>query len=719
MKSKAWLSACLLLVLVAEARGVGPQKWELRQFEDFLRGKLQAIKLSSDGLLSLGWKTEKVSGPDEEFYLSLAVAADGTIYLGTGHNGRVYRLRAGKAELYYQTPEMDVTALALDAKGVLYAGTSPAGKIYRITGAAQGDVFFNPEEKYIWDLCFTEKGNLLAAVGERGGLYEITPLGEGKLVFKTEETHVLCLSRLSSGELYIGTGSPGCVYYLKPAGKPTLLFETGYEEVKSLAVDSGGLAYAAASGTLRKPRPTEAVSPAVKAVAATEVTITVKAESPERPATAAAEGREPGAIFQVGPGGVAKKIWSSPEEMAYSVAFRPEEKKIYFGTGNKGRVYAVEAEDKISLVYEEKFEQVYELAGEAGKLFFLGNNPATLGSFLREQSLEGEYLSQVLETPTVSAWGRLEWLAEVPAGCSLLFQSRSGNSSQPNDTWSDWSPPYLRSGEPVLSPKARYLQLRALFKSQTGNTSPTLQRITLFYLPTNLAPRIAKLEVFPPNEVFIKPPEQEEAIWGLKSDRLKDSASKEEGRVASLIARKTVRKGYRTFRWEATDENGDELVFEAWLRREGEKEWRLLVDKWIEPIYVLDVTTFPDGVYELKIVAADSPSNPADQELKAEKISQPFLIDNTPPVVKNVSLQRKAETIELGFEAEDSAAAIAKAEVLVRPDPWRLVFPVDGIADSPRETFQVKLPLKPQADRTIVIRVEDSHGNAAVVWQKY
>ncbi|MGQ9579113.1 MAG: hypothetical protein ACUVWQ_10880 [Candidatus Aminicenantales bacterium] len=719
MKFKAWINALLLLFLLAGAWGVGPLKWELRQFEDFLQGKLQSLRLLSDGTLSLGSKTEKIPGPEEEFYLSLAVAADGTIYLGTGHNGRVYRMRAGKTELFYQTPEMDVTSLALDAKGVLYAGTSPAGKIYRITGVAQGDAFFNPEEKYIWDLCFSEKGNLLVAVGERGGLYEVTPLGEGKLIFKTEETHVLSISRLKSDELYIGTGSPGRVYYLKLGGKPSLLFETGYEEVKNVVVDSSGLIYVAASGTLRRPQPAEAVSPAVKSVAATEVTITVQPESAEKPAARPFGGGEPGAIFQVSAEGLAKKIWSSSEQMAYSVEFRPEDKKIYFGTGPKGRVYAVEADDKISLVYEEKFEQVYALAAEAGRLFFLGNNPATLGSLLREQALEGEYLSPVLETPTVCSWGRLEWLADVPAGCTLLFQSRSGNSSQPNDTWSDWSPPYQKNGEPILSPKARYLQLRALFKSQTGNTSPLLARVTLFYLPTNLPPRISKLEIFEPNEVFIKPPEQEEAIWGLRRERLKDSASKDEGRVASLIARKTVRKGYRTFRWEAEDPNGDDLLFEVWLRREGEKDWRELVDKWIEPIYVLDVTTFPDGVYELKIVAVDSPSNPVDKELKGEKISQPFLIDNTPPAIKNVSVQIKAAALELGFEAEDSLAAIARAEVLVRPEEWRVVFPVDGITDSPRETFQVKLPLKPEADRTIVIRVEDSHGNVAVFWQKY
>jgi len=720
-KLQAWLMAVLILGFGLSASAVTTQKWELLRFEDFSRGKLQSLRLSAEGRLSLGSKVETISGPAEDFYLSFVAAPDGSLYLGTGHNGRVYRLKGGKVELYFQAPEMDVTCLALDSKGVLYAGTSPNGKIYRITGVGQGDSFFNPEEKYIWDLLFSEKGTLLAAVGERGGIYEISLLGEGKLLFKSEETHILCLHRLASGDTYAGSGGPGSLYLIKPGGKPALLYESSYEEIKAITTDSSGNIYIAASGTPTKPRPKEPATPGAKVLSATDVAVTVIAAGPEKPATATpgGEAREPGAVYQIKPDGLAKRLWSSNEEMAYSLAFRPEEKKLYFGTGAKGRVYSVDSEDRVSLVYQGQFEQVYELFASGSKLFFLGNNPNVLGSLLPEQSLEGEYLSPVLESSTITLWGRLEWLAEIPAGCSLLFQSRSGNSSRPNETWSDWSPPYQKMGEQILSPKARYLQIKALFRSQAGNASPVLQRLTLFYLPANLPPALTSLEVLGPNEVFLKPPDQEEVIWGLPTIKKSDQTGREEGRIVSLAARKVGRKGYQTFRWEANDENGDELVFQVYLRKEGEADWRLLADNWNESIYVLEATTFPDGVYELKVVASDSPSNPPSQELKAEKISLPFIIDNTPPIIKNVLASLKGNELELSFEAEDNGSAISKAEFLVQPEPWRAIFPVDGLCDGPRESFRVKIALKPGADKMAVIRVQDRYGNVAVFWQNF
>lgn len=700
---------------------VEPQKWELKRFEDFLRGQLRSLRLSADGWLSLSLKTEIATGPNEEFYLSAAIAADGTLYLGTGHSGRIYRIRQGQSELYFQSAEMDVTSLALDAKGILYAGTSPSGKIYRITGIGHGEVIFDPEEKYIWDLLVTEKGTILAAVGERGGLYEISPLGEGKLLFRAEETHILCLHRLSSGEIYAGSGSLGRLYLIKPGGKVTLLFDSGYEEIKDLVVDDLGYVYLAACGTPSKGKKEETPKPTIKTGSTSEVTITVMATEESRTSLSplGAEGREPGAIFRVASDGLARKIWSSVDEMVYSLFYHPIDKKIYFGTGHRGRIYCLEKETEASLIFEGQFEQVYSLLPAAHRFLFLGNNPATLGFISREPALEGEFLSPVVEAPNLATWGRLEWLAELPSGTSLIFQSRSGNSLPPGATWSDWSPVYGKSGEMILSPKGKYLQLRVLFRSSSGHISPILQRITLFYLPSNLPPTISRIEILEPNEVFLKPPEQEEIIWGLESRSRSEKGSQEESRLSTLAARKVERKGYQTFRWEASDENGDSLIYSIYIKKEGEKEWQLLAENWKENILVIERETFPEGLYELKVVASDAPSNPPSMELKTEKISLPFVIDNSAPQIRNVTASEVNNQLSLTFDAEDTFSAIKKAEILIRPGYWQVIFPVDGLCDSKKESFNLKIALTPKYERLVIIRVEDRAGNRAVFWQKF
>lgn len=51
---------------------------------------------------------------------------------------------------------------------------------------------------------------------------------------------------------------------------------------------------------------------------------------------------------------------------------------------------------------------------------------------------------------------------------------------------------------------------------------------------------------------------------------------------------------------------------------------------------------------------------------------------------------------------------------MVRPGPWRVVFPTDGIADSRSETFKFTVKLPSGADNMIAVRVRDSFGNVGV-----
>jgi sugar lactone lactonase YvrE len=253
-----------IAVLRVSLLAVVPQKWELRTKEDFLRGKFDGVSVSNDGVLALAPKEERIVSPTEEFYLSVLLAPDGTTYLGTGHGGKVYRIgRDGKADVYFQAPEMDVTCLVQDKRGVLYAATSPNGKIYKITDRQKGETFFDPAEKYIWDLEFMDSGQLWAAVGETGGIYEINPQGEGRLIFKAEENHILCLKKTGRGDVLAGSGGNGVVFRISPEGRASVIYETAYEEVRSLDVDRDGAIYAAASGLPAKSRRDEvAVLPA-------------------------------------------------------------------------------------------------------------------------------------------------------------------------------------------------------------------------------------------------------------------------------------------------------------------------------------------------------------------------------------------------------------------------------------------------------------------------
>jgi sugar lactone lactonase YvrE len=720
MRKPPLLGILGLAVLATSLQAVVPQKWELRTREDYLRGKFDGISVSYEGMLALAPKEERIAAPQEEFYLSVLATAEGTVFLGTGHGGKVYRIgKDGKSELWFQAPEMDVTSLAQDKKGVLYASTSPNGRIYRITGSGKGEEFFNPAEKYIWDLLFLDSGELWAAVGENGGIYRISPLGEGLMFFKAAENHILCLEKTVHDDVIAGSGGNGLVYRITPEGRASVLFETPYEEVRSLAMDREGLIYAAAAGTPTRSR--QDAGPATPVRLDAEVSITVSASGGDArtaPATAAPGAKDGGALYRLTGEGVAKQLWSSDDEMIYTLLWREDEKKVLFGTGSKGRIYSVDKEERVALLLQQSSEQVYQLAPLESKVCVLSNNPCYFGRLLPEQRFAGEYTGPVFDARTLASWGRVVWDADVPSGASVQLQTRSGNTNEPNAMWSDWSPLYGKTEEPILSPKARFLQVKVLLRAQAGKASPVLDRVTVFYLQSNIAPTVARPEFLRPNEVYLKLPDQDDVILGVEKNLPGSPAKKDDLRMG-MPTRKSERKGFQTVVWDASDENGDALRFGLAMKKDGESEWRVLEEGLTETIYAFDTQSFPDGTYLLKLTASDAPSNPLGLELKSERTSPPLVIDNSLPTVKNFTAARNGAALDISFQAEDSYSYIEEVKVLVRPGEWRVVFPVDGMADSRSESFKFSVKLPPGAENQVTVRVRDSYGNVGVFRQNF
>jgi len=721
MRKVTPLAVAGLVVLAASLGAVVPQKWELRTREDYLRGKFDGVSVAYDGTLALAPREEKLAAPQEEFYLSVLALADGTTFLGTGHGGKVYRIgKDGKSELWFQAAEMDVTSLVLDRKGALYASTSPNGRIYRITDKGKGEPFFDPAEKYVWDLLFMDSGDLWAAVGESGGIYRISPLGEGGMFFKAAENHILCLERTARGDVVAGSGGNGLVYRIGADGRASVLFETPYEEVRSLALDREGQIYAAASGTPTRTRKDERSDEPVRLDA--EVSITVSAAgAASRPSAAAGPAttaRDGGALYRITADGLAKRLWSSEDEMIYTLLWREADGKVLFGTGGQGRIYSIDREERVALLLQQSSEQVYQLTPLDSKIYVLSNNPCYFGLLLPEQRFAGEYTSPVLDARTLASWGRIAWDAAVAAGASVQLQSRSGNTNEPNATWSDWSPFYGKTEEQVLSPKSRYLQVKVILRTQTGKSSPVFDRLAVFYLQSNVAPSVSRLEFLRPNEVYLKLPDQDDVILGVERNAPEAPAKKDELRV-SLGYRKSERKGFQTVVWDAADENGDTLRYALAMKKDGETEWRVLEPDWAESIYAFDTLSFPDGTYLLRLTASDAPSNPAGLELKADKTSPSLVIDNSLPVVKGFTAARSGASLDVAFQAEDAYSYIEEVKVLVRPGEWRVVFPVDGIADSRTESFKFAVKLPAGAENQVTVRVRDSYGNVGVFRQGY
>jgi hypothetical protein len=251
-----------------------------------------------------------------------------------------------------------------------------------------------------------------------------------------------------------------------------------------------------------------------------------------------------------------------------------------------------------------------------------------------------------------------------------------------------------------------------MLKNQFGKTSPLLREVSLFYLQKNIAPAITPLTLLPANVVYLKPPGQQEIIWGMDVDF--SEKEKEDKTMALIQPKKMERKGFQTITWDAIDKNGDDMLFSIYIKKDNERLWRVLKEGWEDTIYAFDTLSFPDGNYSVKVMVSDAASNPQGMELRSERVSPSLVIDHSFPVVRNFKAVRSKNKLAVTFQVRDSLSYIKEVKYLIRPGEWRSIFPEDGICDSKQESFKVTVTLPPKSSNLITVKIKDSRGNIGV-----
>lgn len=729
------------LAVAASALAAVPTFWRLENQSDFLPGDADGVSISSEGTISLAPAAQVLSEATDPNFWSLAVDGSGNVYVGSGNDGKIYRIdSSGESKVLADTNELQVHALAVDRRSNLYAGTSPRGMVYKITPDGNQEVFFDPDDRYIWALALDSHGNLVVGTGDRAQIYRVSPSGESDVVFTSEETHIVSLVLDAQDNIYAGTASDGLVLKIDARGVASVLFDTPFEEVSSLVLDSRGNVYAATvNGSSRAtPEPTApaaspspvpaspAASVAVPGGESVTVTANVVAAIPQATSSAkATSAGMVGGLYRIAPDGAADLLWRSRTDLPLSLGLATDD-RLMVGTSVNGRVYLVSQDQTSALLLSLEADQVTAIRpGSRGETYLATSNPAKLYRLNRGRRTEGTYRSSPMDTKTVSSWGKIRWEARVPSGTTVQLQTRTGNSAEPDNTWSDWSPAYSRSeGEQITSPRARFIQWRSVLNS-TGELSPELLDVTAVYLQQNLPPEVTDIVIQPPGQTFQKPIVttgqleilgMEEALTDSSRTGVSGAASPPMGPGAfnlTAMARPLYRKGIQTVTWKASDPNDDELRFDVQYRAEGDSLWKVLRQGLRAPVIAWDTVAMPDGRYTLRIVANDGASNPADSARTGERISRSFEVDNTPPRIEDLSVQPSSNGHQIRFVARDDISPIESVEYSVNSGTWSMVFPSDGIADSKEENFDFVVPGYNDGVYTLVVKVSDTLDNTA------
>ncbi len=743
--------------LLPTALAEGTRTWEQSKFEELTKGTATGVAIRNSGGLELAPTFKPLYATPSTYIWAIVADDSGVVYAAAGAPARVYRITPdGKTTIIFEPKELQVQALQIASGGAIYAATAPDGKVYKIehkpgsksdsspnaasnTGNNKdkdrdkdkddrdkdsakpvadpswtSSVYFEPATKYIWDLALDKSGNLYVATGDRGEIFRVTPNGEHSVFFKSDETHIRVLAFDAQGNLIAGSDGSGLIYRISPAGDGFVLYSAPKKEITALAIDRAGNIYAAAVGEKRagSGSSSSSLTPGLLTMSSSALTSGSTPQVPGMTITMAPSsipnsssfpfpgGTATGGsdIYRVATDGSPIKLWTSHEDIVYALAF-DSQSRLLAGTGNRGHVFAVTGQDDFADLLKAAASQVtafakapagalYAATSNLGKVFILGPGPGS----------EGTYESDVFDARIFSRWGS----AEFRGVGNVDLYARSGNVDNPDRNWSPWhkvdvSPSAslkndARKNNETEIPAARYAQWKAVLHS--GNPAPRVDSVALNYLPKNVAPEIDEVTVQVGTKYQPFPKNTASSLGSDSSSSTLSSGTHFEVPTPSSHDRDSI-----GVKWNAHDDNDDQLVYSIYYRGDGDTRWLLLKDNITDKAYSFDASLLPDGGYIVKVMASDAPSHSPGDALTASKESHRFEVDTTPPRIENLSATLDHGAIHISFRAADSFSPIKRAEYSVDAGEWKYVEPVGQLSDAKTENYDFKaVPISAKSD---------------------
>lgn len=708
MKRAPLWPLCALLPLVAAPLAAATTHYHLvNGFGDLADGDPVSTVLSSDGAVQLGPALTSLAVSNTAQVLAAVDDGAGGLFIGTGEPGRVLRVGAdGALSTVYEATEPLVSALVRHPSGTLFAATSPDGKIFKIDPKSRrAEVYLEPKAKYVWGLAL-DGDTLYAATGVDGTALRSERAGSSSAVAGVREKNLRSVAvggRAGSRRIAFGGGSKGIVYALAPGGNVRALFDSPLDEITALAIDDAGNIYAAA------------VSATEKSGSDDSDGIELAADSGGDKESKAREVKS-SEVYRISPAGDVKLLFKSKKDGAYALALAPG--ALFVATGGRGRLYRVELSGRfpVSLLAKAGASSLTGLVTGKNTLLVAGSTPGAIFRLASENRREGVYLSAPLDAKRAVRIGALRPLAQLPAGTSIEYALRQGNTDAVDATWGPFE--QLAPGAaPRASVVARYAQVRATLHG-TASATPQLRALELAYRGSNREPQLKKIQVLAPGVRIEAMPDDEPKG---KTFSVGSSAFDEflyvPGRSVLPAeprprARQTYEDGWQAIAWDAEDDDGDRLSYEVTLTNLGTGAVQVLGRDLDRPFVGFESGRLPDGQYQVTVRANDGVDNALPDVLTTELQSEPFVIDHTPPQIAGLRAEPTAGLLRVQFDGSDRST-LRGAWCSAGGGAWAEIDADDKLVDEPSERFAGTLQLAPALARPFVVRcaLEDLVGN--------
>ena len=699
MRYKPVLLFLCIIVLLSPNGFAGFEIRDIAGQSDYLVGKPNGISIDPDGRLALSGTLKSVWRSENDAACWTVACQDGVVYAATADEGRVYRYKSQSMKLLLDTPQVAILSLLTLPQGRLLAGSAPDGIIYSVDGSGAASVFARTDTSYIWKMLLLPDDTILVATGIPASLIQLDLSGKIIKNIDIKASHVRSMARDSHGRIWLGTAEPARIYCLEKDDLH-LVHEARAMEITAIASGNGGVWF------------TTAASSAITNVQSE------RADKLRPQKTALAKGGEKGELWLIDTNQSIYRVWTTSAIPIFDMIVA--DNAPYLVCGADGLLFRIDDIDRSTLLASRQFEPLTCLAVDSAGIIWVGGaTDAELMHYDFKQGNTGVLESAVMDAGTRAVWGRLLVAGAHVTEKTVTFESRTGNTPEPDDEWSDW-----RSAESegkIQSPPARYFQWKTTLKKDKS-LSPVIDKISVSMKSTNCPPFITRVTVHPiVKGEIVDLPGRGRVFQQTMPDGLRIEYTLPAGTFNGMSKGQWMQlRGMRTVSWDAGDADNDSLLFNLDITKAlGEPEWFPIARNLDQPLHSFDSTVYSDGPYRIKVTASDAPDNPHGENLTAEQTSLAFEIDNTPPVFKDLKISKpKVESahswrILITGQAVDNGRRISRLEYSVDTKQWFDFTSCDGMLDQPEEQFELLLEgdaieLVPTQ---VFLRVTDDHEN--------
>ena len=705
------------------------------------RGQVLRIRKAGDP------PQEVFSAEGVQYVWAIRQTADGNLYAATGPTGQLFEIKPdGSHRVLVDTDENNLLSLVSDGKDLLYAGTDPNGLVYRVNRkTGENFILYDAAEAEVSALALDARGNLYAGTAEARDdqpAVAAQPAGASEQVGRPEGggTGIPIPSErpndpkpptvpdptpgqpepIPKVEVQVPRGSAPPVF-VPPAeaGGPAGIAPAPVAFVAlPLSADEKPAPGAPGEDPTPTPNPpTPGPGPGPGPAPGPGPNPNPNPPGGDKPgpgtvlpsAESNAPGRQPAidtrgtgqprpegnAVYRIDPDGFVTEIFRQPL-LVLSIVEWQGMLLIATGGPTEGQIFQVRpaAEETIVLAKVNPKQILSLLPTADGRLYMGLANVGGIAMLSPGFAAEGKYTSSVLDAQQVSRFGNLQLHGSLPAGSSLMVATRSGNVRDSGQkSWSNWSEETPAAEfVKVASPPARFFQYRLTFSAdEAGKTSPVVEDVSVSYQMPNMPPQIKSIKITPQPET----PAPTAAAGEIETPRIP-----------------TARRQLIT--WESADANSDPMQYSLLFRHGSTGQWILLKDKVRENQFEWDTRAVADGRYEVKVVASDAAANPPGKGRTSGRVSDPILVDNTPPAIGDLHWQQKGANAQVNLTAVDRTSVVAAMDYAVDSSrEWQAVLPSDNIFDGPQETVAITVPGLSPGTHQVTLRATDAKGNQA------